>query len=126
MRKLTPTAEELAALRRNSPSGPLVAVNLLKFKPDGGRAAYSRYMEAASAALPVGVKVLHVGTAGPDFGGGEDWDFVIIAEYPSADSFADFVTSQRYREHALPLRPQALERTVWLVSYPATLDAILN
>lgn len=127
MRKLTPTSEEIEELRQTAPAGPLVAVNLLKFNlTDGGRAAYAKYMSAASDAMPEGVKILYTGTAGPDFGGGEDWDCVGIVEYPSADVFADFIMSQEYQSKAAPIRPQALERTLWLISFPKPMEEMLT
>lgn len=102
----------------------MVAINLLKFKSPDGLAAYRKYMAAATAAAPADLKVLYTGKAGPDFGGGEDWDFVIIVEYASVDSFAAFVTSPEYRKQAVPHRASALERTLWMASFPAPLAAL--
>ena len=50
MVKLTPTLDEIEALRRTAPAGPIVITNLLRFKPNGGRAAYAAYLQAAHAA----------------------------------------------------------------------------
>lgn len=122
MRKLTPTAEELDALRRDAPPGQLIAINLLKFRNGGGVAAYRAYAEAAFSCKPADSGLIYMGRAGPEFGGGETWDFVIIASYSSAASFCDFIASEAYRERAVPLREEALERTLWMASYPATLD----
>jgi hypothetical protein len=124
MTKLTPTLEELHALRKTMPPGPVVMVNLLKFKPDGGREAYAKYARAAAGAAPEGMRIVYAGTAGPDIAGGESWDFVILAEFPSFDVFAEFIGGQKYQEQALPHRPAALERTLWMVSQPAELSAI--
>jgi hypothetical protein len=111
MRKLSPTIEEIEALRKTMPPGPVVMVNLLKFKPDGGRDAYAKYMQAATPAAPAGMRVVYSGKAGTDMAAGEDWDFVILAEYASFDSFANFITGRIYQEQAIPRRPEALEKT---------------
>ena len=75
--------------------------------------------------MPEGVKVIYTGSAGIDFGGGEDWDAVAIVEYPSTEVFAAFVMSAEYQQKAVPHRPRALERTVWMVSFPQSVEEIL-
>ena len=100
----------------------MVAVNLLKFRPDGGYDAYLKYIEAAMPGAPSDMKILYTGKAGPELGEGDDWDFVIIVEYSSVDSFASSVMSRPYREDAEPYRAAALEKTVWLTSFPAPLE----
>ena len=72
MVKLTPTVEEIEALRKTIPPGPVVIVNLLKFKPQGGREAYVRYLKEAGRASYPGVEIVYAGTAVRDVGGGED------------------------------------------------------
>ncbi len=124
MKKLSPTVEELEALRKAAPPGPVVMVNLLKFKPDGGRGAYAKYAQAASQDGPQGMRVIYSGSAGVDMAGGEDWDFVAIVEYASFDSFADFIGGQIYQEQAIPLRPVALEKTLWMISHPVDVAEI--
>ena len=122
MTKLTPTLEELAALRKTIAPGPVVIVNLLKFKPDGGRAAYARYMAEASRSAYPGIEILYTGTAAKDVGGGEDWDYVIIARYPDYESFAAAVSDPSYQIDADAHRPAALEKTIMLVTQPASLQ----
>lgn len=126
MNKLTPTIEEIEALRRTVPPGPVVIVNLLKFKPGGGRAAYARYMEAARAAAFPGVEILHAGVAVGDVAAGEDWDYVILARYPDFDAFAGAVTHPAYQIDAAAHRPDALEKTLMLVTRPESLEAFFR
>ena len=66
MNKLSPTVEEIEALRKSAPPGPVVMVNLLKFKPDGGREAYFKYIQAATPAAPKGMRIVYSGKAGAD------------------------------------------------------------
>lgn len=121
MPKLTPTVEEIEALRHTIAPGPVVIVNLLKFKPEGGRAAYARYMQEASRCAYPGVEIIHAGAAARDMGGGEDWDYVIIARYPDYHSFAAAVSDPIYQTDADAHRPAALEKTVMLVTQPTAL-----
>ena len=50
MTKLSPTVEEIEAMRKEVPPGPVVMVNLVRFKPGGGKAAYGEYIKATSGA----------------------------------------------------------------------------
>ena len=124
MVKLTPTIEEIDALRKTIPRGPVVIVNLLKFKPGTGREAYRRYMAAARPASFPGVEILYAGAAWRDVGTGEDWDFVILARYPDFENFAATVTHPTYQVDAAAHRPAALEKTIMMVTQPANLDSI--
>ena len=126
MRKLSPTVEAIEALRKTAPPGPVVMVNLLKFKPDGGREAYAKYLQATSPTIPAGMRILYSGKAGADVAGGEDWDFVGLAEYPSFNAFADMAASPIYQKQAIPFRPAALEKTLYMISYPADVSEIFN
>ena len=123
MTKLTPTIEEIEALRKTTPPGPVVIVNLLKFKPEGGREAYVRYLKEAARASYPGVEIVYAGTAVKDVGGGEDWDYVIIARYPDFTYFAEAVTAKAYQVDADSHRPAALEKTIMMVTQPASLQA---
>ena len=100
MTKLSPTVAEIEELRSTAPKGPVVMINLLKFRSDGGHAAYRRYLEVAwkaVAELENGgappLKSLYSGRAGKDVADGEDWDFVIVMEY------ADFDQARRSSLH---------------------------
>lgn len=122
MAKLTPTVEEIEALRKTIPPGPVVIVNLLKFKPEGGREAYVRYLQEASRASYPGVEIVYAGNAVRDVGGGEDWDYVIIARYPDFDKFAAAVTAKEYQVDADAHRPAALEKTIMMVTQPNSIQ----
>ena len=99
-------------------------VNLIKFKADGGQAIYSEYVRAAApAAEGCGAEVVYVGAAGADVAAGEDWDLVALVKYPSFDAFANVMTHPAYVGDAIPLREQAVERAVLMVSTPAGLIA---
>ena len=62
--KISPTVEELEQLAETVPPGPVVIINLLKFKDDpGAREAYARYMQGAAKASHPDIEILHAGSA---------------------------------------------------------------
>ena len=99
-----------ADLLRSLPdAGPVVMVNLVKFKlrsADGngsGQDAYERYSRAVVPPLlrGVGGMVLWSGRAeGAAFGDPHAtyWDHVVLVWYPSRRAFLDLVTSPAYGE----------------------------
>jgi uncharacterized protein (DUF1330 family) len=97
---LAPTPEQLAALAARQADAPVVMINLLQFKADGGRESYLRYTrEVAPHLQRVGGTVRYVG-ASPSvvIGDGEKpwWDAIIVVEYPSSAAFLDMVTNEEY------------------------------
>ncbi|HEY1202554.1 MAG TPA: DUF1330 domain-containing protein [Niastella sp.] len=104
---------------------PVYMVNLLRYK------AYADYNNAAGAspcsgrdvyfqryagwfrkiAADKGVKVLFLGSvsAGIAVPEGEQWDDIVIVEYPSFDTFRRIVESEEYLADAAPHRKAALE-----------------
>lgn len=87
--------------------GPVVMVNLVRFRErslddqGSGWDAYSRYSEADMPLLKkVGGTILwagHVeGAALGHFREGEQWDWVVLAQYPSRVAFLSMMTSPEY------------------------------
>lgn len=131
-RSIDPTAAQVRTLRDDGPDGPIVMVNLLKFRavaryPDGsgeapcsGQEAYARYQTAFTETVGdvSAAKVLYEGPVNQVFigkAGGDDtdWDKVLIVQYPSRRHFLAMMADTRYR-HALVHRYAGLERTVLL------------
>ena len=89
-------------------AGPVVMVNLLRFKAasadgDGsGWDAYLRYSRGISALMRgVGATILWAGNVeGAAYGdlGDRPWDFVVLVRYPSRAAFLEMVTSAPYAE----------------------------
>jgi uncharacterized protein (DUF1330 family) len=103
--------EGLAAFAaRAADSGPVVMLNLLAFKPEGGE---ERYMEYGAAVAPllekVGGRIVFAGAAAPAVIGEEGWDVVALVEYPSRQAFLDMVGSPEYQAIA-HLRTEALAK----------------
>src|SRR5262245_64178834 len=107
------TPAPFAALTARPADAPVVMVNLLKFREDGGVERYLRYgQEVAPHLERVGATVRYGGTApAVIIGHGERpwWDAILIVEYPSPAACIDMVTTEEYakvQEH----RTAALHR----------------
>jgi hypothetical protein len=129
---IDPTADQVRALRDKGRDGPVVMLNLLKFReqalyPNGsgepamtGAEAYKRYQEAFT--ITVGhisqAEVLYDGPAEQVFIGmagtpETDWDKVLLVRYPTRQHFLGMMADATYRE-ALVHRYAGLARTVLL------------
>ena len=97
----------------NAPDkAPVFMLNLLKFKPKGGREAYGRYsLVAVAHVIRRGGQLAFIGKAAPSEDMPNDWDAIGIVRYPSRQTFVDMVTDPTY-QIALPNRRKGLERTV--------------
>ena len=97
---LEPTPEQLEALAARPADAPVVMINLLQFRAEGGRENYLRYTQEVAPHLQrVGGAVRYVGGApGVVIGEGEKpwWDAIIVVEYPSPAAFLDMVSNQEY------------------------------
>ncbi len=105
-RSIDPTREQFKALFALAPaSGPVQMLNLLAFKgatEDGrtGRAAYADYSRAVAPMLAaLGGRVLwladaHHALIAP---AGEEWDEMLLVEYPSRDAFVAMMQSPEYQ-----------------------------
>lgn len=102
--------EGFADLSSRLAEGPVAMLNLLSFKPEGGR---ERYLEYGAAVLPlleeVGGRVVFQGEAAPALFGEESWDLVLLVEYPTRQAFLDMVRSPDYQAIA-HLRTEALAK----------------
>jgi uncharacterized protein (DUF1330 family) len=127
---IDPTREQVRALRDHGRDGPVVMLNLLKFRTDArypagqgdpgisGAEAYSRYEHAftvtvgdisqAETLFRGPCEQLFIGMAGtPE----TDWDAVLLVRYPSRRHFLAMMAAPAYRE-ALVHRYAGLERTL--------------
>lgn len=100
MTGLEPTPEQFAALAARPADAPVVMVNLLKFKNEGGLESYLQYGQEVGPHLKrVGATLRYAGGA-PSvvIGEGERpwWDAILVVEYPNPQAFIDMVTTQEY------------------------------
>jgi uncharacterized protein (DUF1330 family) len=112
MPSVEPSEAQLARLLELDDGKPIVMVNLLRYRehaayepgtdaePCSGREAYERYgMYVLPLLAAVGGRVHWRGDAkalviGP---ADEDWDEVLLVEYPSRSAFVSMVTGEQYR-----------------------------
>lgn len=119
MTEISPDAATLAALAARGDAGPIVMLNLLKFKADGGGAAYARYAAAVEPLIAAhGGRLVYAGRAELPVVSGETWDVVALIEYPSARALLDMIGSAAYQAAAAD-RTAGLERTVVYLTTPA-------
>jgi uncharacterized protein (DUF1330 family) len=126
---IVPTPKQIQAMAETGPEGPMVMVNLLKYRAkaayaDGhkeaaeglsGRAAYQRYgMVAMQHVMKRGGSVVWGGPQKFVMVGeeaGNDWDDIVCVRYPSREAFLamtqdpDYLAAHYHRE-------AGLERTV--------------
>jgi len=127
---IDPTAAQVRDLRDNGPDGPIVMLNLLKFReaanyPQGhehtgstGREAYARYQHNFTVTVgPVSqAQVLYDGPVMRTFIGASadgDWHQMLIVRYPSRKHFLAMMADPGYQQ-GLVHRWAALERTLLL------------
>ena len=107
--------------------GPVVMLNLLKFKAkasDGdatGASEYGKYSDTVIQMVEArGGKVLLMGRADQVLIGeaaANDWDSVALVQYPSRKAFIEMVSAPEY-EQAHEHRESGLERTVLIACTP--------
>lgn len=105
-----PNEAGFADLMSRVDEGPVTMLNLLAFKPEGGR---ERYVEYGEAVLPLlekaGGRLIFQGAAAPVVLGEDSWDLVLLVEYPTRAAFLEMVQSPEYQEIA-HLRTEALAK----------------
>ena len=99
--------------------GPVQMLNLLAFKPDGGRERYAEYGAAVAPLLErVGGRPVVAAKASTALIGDGSWDMVLLVEYPTRQAFIDMISSPDYQAIA-HLRTEALERSELHPTEPA-------
>ena len=130
MSSIVPTPSQISRMAQSGPQGPMVMVNLLKYRAEAayepdrseakekltGRDAYQRYgMVALQHVMKRGGSVVWGGPQkfvmiGDD---ANDWDEVVCVRYPSRDAFLDMTQDPDYLA-AHYHREAGLERTALL------------
>jgi uncharacterized protein (DUF1330 family) len=137
---IRPNADQFAELAAAPDDQPVVMLNLLKFKARAddtgsdeagssrtGAESYRSYGEVAVQMIEErGGSVIWAGRADQILIGdpAQDWDQVLLVQYPSRAAFLDMVSKPEYLE-AHEHRESGLERTVVVACTPA-LDRIAD
>jgi uncharacterized protein (DUF1330 family) len=103
--------EGFAAFAERAADGkPLVMLNLLAFKPEGGRERYAEYGEAVAPLLEkAGGRIVFLGDPAQALLGEGSWDLVVLVEYPTRQAFLDMIGSAEYQAIG-HLRTEALSK----------------
>jgi uncharacterized protein (DUF1330 family) len=123
---ITPNADQFRELAASHDEGPVVMLNLLKYKrhaDDGERTGEEEYRSYGDAAVAMieerGGSVVWAGRADQVLIGDptEAWDHVLLVQYPSRAAFLDMVGQPAYQE-AHRHRESGLERTLVVACSP--------
>jgi uncharacterized protein (DUF1330 family) len=121
MSGIRPNKQQLLDLMNAPDEGPVVMLNLLKFKPREGASEYNKYGNSVVQMVEArGGKVLWLGGVDQTLIGDLDadaWDAVALVQYPSRAAFIEMTTSKEY-DAAHEHRESGLERTVLLACTP--------
>lgn len=126
MSGITNNKDQFQALAANANEEPFVMLNLLKFKKEGGREAYFRYIrESGPFVEAVGAKVVYFGKPKELLQGSEDWDLLMLVSYPSRKAFLSMANNPDYLK-VHEFRAEGVERAVLYATDPVTFKAILS
>ena len=120
MSAIRPNKEQFIELMNAPDDGPVVMLNLLKFKPRGGSQEYGKYGESVTKMVEErGGRLLWQGKVDQTLIGPleEEWDAVALVQYPNRKAFIEMTTSKEY-DAAHEHRESGLERTVLLACTP--------
>ncbi|NKJ37530.1 DUF1330 domain-containing protein [Rhizobium sp. SG570] len=93
---------------------PIVMLNLLRFKADGGRQRYLDYLAMAGPIVArYGAEIIFAGDGATALCAepGQSWDAVALVRYPKRASFVDMIADPAYAV-ADPVRMSSLEEAV--------------
>lgn len=108
------TAADVDRFLAEDDDQPIVMLNLLRFKADGGRQRYLDYLAmAAPIVARYGADILFAGDGAPALCAepGQSWDAVALVRYPKRTAFVDMIADPAYAV-ADPIRMSALEEAV--------------
>ncbi|OAA21776.1 hypothetical protein UG55_105439 [Frankia sp. EI5c] len=118
---VNPSSADLQRLDERPLDEPVVMLNLLRFRPDGGRESYDEYSRRARKVLArYGGELVYLGAgstvliAEP----GQEWDAVLLIRYPSRAAFLNMVADPEYQE-TVRFRTEALTEAVLQATIPA-------
>jgi uncharacterized protein (DUF1330 family) len=120
MSAIRPNKEQFLDLMNAPDEGPVVMLNLLKFKPREGASEYNKYGGAdVQMVEATGGKVLWMGKVDQTLIGPVDeaWDAIALVQYPSRKAFVEMTSTKDY-DAAHEHRESGLERTLVLACTP--------
>jgi hypothetical protein len=109
---------EKAAAWSHAPEGPVVMLNLYKFKSDADMTRFSAELQKTmgTAAAETGLEVIYSGVAGPEFVAGEDWELVALVRYPSYEAMLSIFKDDATRGALEEVRRSTLAESRFMVT----------
>lgn len=123
---IDPTGTDLKAFLAEGPDEPVVMLNLLRFRPDGGAQRYRAYLaHFRPHAERLGATVLYYGAGAAALVAepGQAWDAVLVVRYPTRRTFSDMVRDPDYQRGS-HLRTEALVEAVLQPTIPVDVPAV--
>ncbi|MFD0899786.1 DUF1330 domain-containing protein [Actinomadura sediminis] len=115
-----PTGEGLKRFLAEDPGGPVVMLNLLRFR-EGGQKSYARYSKTVGELIlgRYDSEVLYYGKGSTALVAedGQAWDAVLLVRYPSREVFARMVADPDFQAVA-HFRSEALSEAVLQATVP--------
>ncbi|OED00728.1 MULTISPECIES: DUF1330 domain-containing protein [Rhizobium] len=108
------TAADIDRFLAEDDGQPIIMLNLLRFKADGGRQRYLDYLAMAGPIVArYGAEIMFAGDGATALCAepGQSWDAVALVRYPKRASFVDMIADPAYAV-ADPIRMSALEEAV--------------
>lgn len=103
--------DQFEKLRQSQNEGPFTMLNLLKFK-EGGKTLYGQYLKGAYKFMKaIGGRLVFSGRPNELLNGNEDWDYIMLIEYPSRRAFLKMIDDPEYLK-VHELREESVERAV--------------
>ena len=116
-----PKGADLKRYLEEDPGGPVVMLNLMRFKPDGGRESYAKYAAALRNTYldKYGAEVIYAGESSTALVAedGQAWDAVLLVRYPSRQAFSRMVADADYQQFT-HFRTEALTEAVLQATIP--------
>lgn len=121
---IMPTQDQFKKLMSQNYKGPIVMVNLLKFKPDGGAESYQKYYKATKDILSkiAIMRTVYRGNGLMPVIGDEEWDEIALYEYPSIEAFIDMNRNKEYQA-VVHYRTEALADSRLYCTIPEASDS---
>jgi len=123
---IAPSESQIRELVNRIDDGPVVMVNLLKFRrrargsDESGAEAYGRYAKAVAGLIEdLGGRTVWRGRADQILIGAseQDWDMAVLVEYPTRRAFLEMVNLPEYQQIHSD-RDSGLERTSLIACTP--------
>ena len=102
----------------NAPSGPVVMLNLYRFKSTEHREKFAESMGSLMGPVlqRVGAEVIYGGSVAGEFVAGEEWDAIALVRYPSYQAFLEIFADSDVSAQIEQLRSAMLTESRFMVT----------